>query len=66
MKKNNLEKNIKTYLETTFKLSQKLKLQVRPVINFKKGKVTLFGKFAIYLLKKAGGFIDTQFTNLKK
>lgn len=62
----NFDKRVKAYMSEMESLSKKLKIEVSPMVNFKSGKAGLFGRFAIFLLVRAGGFLDTRFTNLKK
>lgn len=64
--KNSFEKNVKAYMIGIEKLAKSLKLEVKPIINFKGGKVPLVGRFAIFLLVRVGGYLDTQFTNKQK
>lgn len=60
------EERVKAYIFSSNKMAIDLELNVSPIINWTRGKPTLFGKFAIYLLKVSGAKLDTQFTNLKK
>jgi hypothetical protein len=61
------EKRIETYLKESNKIAKRLKLKIRPVINFNnpKRKIPMLGRIAIFLLKRSGGFIDTHFINTK-
>lgn len=63
---NNFEKRVNKYSKEINSLAKDLQLQVMPIVNFKKGKITWVGRIAVYLLVKSGGYLDTQFTNLKK
>ena len=60
------EKRVMVYYKEEERLAKKLKLSVSPIMNFKNKKITLVSRFAVYLLRKNGAFLDKQFNNLKK
>jgi hypothetical protein len=55
------------YIKEANKIAKRLKLQSKLVVRFRNptGKVPFLGKIAVFLLKRSGGFVDTQFFNQK-
>lgn len=62
----NFENRIKTYYTEEQKLCKRLKLSAEPMINFKKKKLSISSRLALFLLRKNRAFFDLKFTNLKK
>lgn len=62
-----IEKRILRYDKENKALLRKYKLEAQPVVAFKKKeKISLLGRFAIWIISKQGGETDIKFTSIVK
>lgn len=61
-----LEQKAQAYMNEMQRLCDALEMKAFPVIVFPNNKISLLGRFALYLLKRCKAMTDIQFINIKK